>query len=115
MKNQILKIASTLTILMTISAPAMANEKMAAVNNRSMMNMANITPFNLVSGAYRGQFKNSGIPSYNQFNVAVKTGKIDSKTLIQKAIDNGRLDSAKINDQGYINSVKSFLQDITQD
>lgn len=44
-----------------------------------------ITPFNLVEGAYQGRFVEQGIPGFATFNQKVATGDITAEDLVRAA------------------------------
>jgi hypothetical protein len=76
--------------------------------NSHRNNTTEVRPFNLVSLGYQGYFQN--IPSGGSFIAGVKSGKITATTLIQSAIEQGRLSPETLSDRGYINSVNNQLQ-----
>ncbi len=113
MKNEILKIATTLALTLAITAPVMANEKLEKItmtSNTTMNNMGNITPFNLVHSSYQGQFKQQGIPSYSGLLTATKSGEVDAESLVKVAIDQGRLDPSYMENSSYLSHVQFILE-----
>ncbi|MDB9315127.1 hypothetical protein PN462_18575 [Spirulina sp. CS-785/01] len=72
-----------------------------------------ISPFHLVNRAYRGGYKDSGIPSYGVFVTAYRSGQLDAKDLIRAGVIQGRLTTADLYDPTYINAVKSQLEGLT--
>ena len=105
--KRILVSLSALTLSL-ISNPVLTQE-IAAVNQRSIVNNLEITPFNLVMSSYQGSFSNQDIPSYRSFTAAVQSGRITANDLVEQAIASGRLNPETINDQAYLNHVQSHL------
>ncbi|NEO26100.1 MAG: hypothetical protein F6K03_04190 [Kamptonema sp. SIO4C4] len=68
-----------------------------------------ISPFHLVNRAYRGGYKESGIPSYGVFITAYRQGKLDAKDLIRAGVIQGRLTTADLYNPAYISAVESQL------
>ncbi|MCJ8280117.1 MAG: hypothetical protein MJK14_09445 [Rivularia sp. ALOHA_DT_140] len=115
MERLLLAVVGTILIANTATPSALANK--AAVNPNIVQNQVkkNITPFNLVSFAYRGEFKNQGVGGYNSLLTAVRFGEVRGKDLVQYGIDSGRLSVDTINNSGYIASVEFILQDLARD
>ena len=108
MKNKILDLGLIMSIFLAFQLPSLADNNIAANSKSSTRNIVNITPFNLVSSAYQGQFTNFDIPSHLEFLTAVQTNKIDSKILVKSAIESGRLEPKKINERGLSQSSTRF-------
>jgi hypothetical protein len=70
------------------------------------------TPVNLVSLAYRGYFKNQGIPSYGVFIAAYQSGKISAQELVQVAVEANRVSAEVLSDSRYINAVEQGLRSL---
>ena len=104
-------IVSTLTALALSSlvAPAFANE--VARQSASTASITPITPFNLITSAYQGRFKNQGIPSNAIFLTKVRGNQITAETLIEAAIANRRLEADALSDKAYLSAVDSLLED----
>ena len=68
-----------------------------------------LSPVNLVQISYQGFLESQGIPSGSAFIVSVNRGDITAETLIQSAIDKGRLSPQTLNDEGYLNVVQYQL------
>ncbi len=73
------------------------------------------TPVNLVSLAYRGYFKNQGIPSYGTLIAAYQSGKISAQDLVQVAIEANRVSAEVLSDFGYLNAVEQELRTLQDD
>jgi hypothetical protein len=108
-----LLIASLSTLVLAIAAPAYSQE-VSTVNQNLNRNVIEITPSNLVSHGYQGYFKQQGIPSSGAFVAAVRSGKIHASDLVKVAIQQGRLSPEKLNDQSYLHSVKTQLDDLNR-
>ena len=112
MQRLLLATIGTILIATTTTAPAFANKVSANSEITQNKLVKNITPFNLVSLAYRGQLKNQGVPGYNSLLDAIKFNNISGKDLVQHAIDSGRLSPDTINNSKYIGAVEYKLQDL---
>lgn len=73
------------------------------------ISLVEITPYDLVTAAYQGQFVEQGIPSGSRFLTATRLNQIDAEDLVQGAIDAGRLSEAIGGDRGYLYRVNSTL------
>ena len=116
MKTALLMSLSALTLSL-VATPTFAKEVVSQNNRASTSNssIVEITPFDLVYGAYQGDFTNSGIPGYSKFITAVKARKIEAEDLVKEAISRGRLASETIDDRGYISSVNGLMRTIEED
>lgn len=104
----------SLLLMVGATAPAVRAEGTAynpTSHGSASSFVSNITPFSLVTQAYRGYFKEQGIPGYQRFVSAYQNGQIDAKTLVKSAIAANQLSEEALTDQGYINAVKANLQD----
>ncbi len=113
MKRSLLVSLSALTFSL-VTAPAFAND-LAAVNQNSLGNIPEITPFDLVTRSYQGSFTDQGIPSNGALIAAVHTGRVTAKDLVETAIASGRLSPETINNQAYLNNVNSQLSSLDND
>lgn len=100
-------IISGLSIFMMVGATTPAIRAQETTNNRTV---SQLTPFSLVTQAYRGYFKNQGIPGYQRFIAAYQNGQIDARDLVKSAIATNQLSEEALTDQGYINAVKVNLE-----
>ncbi len=73
-----------------------------------------ITPFNLVYRAYRGEFSEQGIPGYTQFLMAYQTGEISPEDLVESAVKASRLPASTLSDESYLSAVQFFLRDLSR-
>lgn len=72
----------------------------------------NLEPVTLVQLAYQGYFADQGIPSHAALKTAIASGEVDAETLVKSAIAKGRLSANTINDDGYLNIVRTQLEDL---
>ena len=107
MKTSILVSLSALALFL-VATPTLAQE-ISQNSQTSTGSIVEITPFDLVYGAYQGDFTNSEIPGYANFITAVNTGKVKAEDLVEEAISLGRLTPETIDDRGYLNSVDGLL------
>lgn len=114
MERLLLAAVGTIFIATTATPPVLANK--TAANSNITQNITqkqikeNITPFNLVSLAYQGEFKTQGVGGYNSLITAILFDEVSGKDLVQIGIDTGRLSANTINDSSYISSVNSQLK-----
>lgn len=73
-----------------------------------------ITPFDLVTTAYQGQYRDHNIPGFGSFTYGVRTGKITAESLVKAAIDSKQLPSQAIADRSYINYVDFQLKSMSR-
>ncbi len=73
-----------------------------------------ITPFNLVHQAYRGQFKQQGIPSYRTLVLAYRAGRIRAIDLVEGAIKANRLSPEILSDRQYLFAVDYLLRGLPE-
>jgi hypothetical protein len=71
-----------------------------------------ITPFELVSGAYQGQYRDHSIPGFGSLSDGVRSGKITAKDLVKAAIESKRLPPQAIDDRSYLGYVDLQLKPI---
>lgn len=111
-------IISGLSLLLTVGITALAvqaQEKTAynpTTHGRTPSSVSQITPFDLVSQAYRGYFKSQGVPGYQSLITAYQGGQIDALSLVKSAIDDNKLSQSVLNDREYINAVDDNLKDL---
>ena len=71
-----------------------------------------MSPFDLVSAAYEGRFKDLGIPGYGQLEDNYDTDQVTAKDLINAGIKMGELSPQAANDEEYINNVDAQLNEL---
>lgn len=108
MKTTLLMSLSALTLSL-MATPTLAKE-IAQNNQVSTGSIVEITPFDLVYGAYQGDFTNSGIPGYANFITAVNSGKVKAENLVNEAIAKRRLAPETIDDRAYLSSVDELMR-----
>ena len=91
-----------------IATPLLAQPRTIS-DRQAALATVEITPYDLVTAAYQGQFVEQGIPSGSRLLTATRLNQIDAKDLVQSAIDVGRLSEATAGDRGYLNRVNSTL------
>lgn len=111
-------ILSSLSVLLISAATAPTLRAETAAFNptaSTTTNTSQLNPFNLVHLAYRGYFRDQGIPGYIAFLSAYETGKISSKDLVQSAVKKNKLSSQVLDDQGYLRAVEAHLERLRRD
>lgn len=74
-----------------------------------------ITPFDLVTGAYQGRFVNQGINSFAVFEQDVATGKVTGKDLVRAAYMEYRATFEDlVGETTFIKDVDRFLETYNQ-
>jgi hypothetical protein len=68
-----------------------------------------LTPFNLVSLAYQGEYRMQGIPGFGSFKSGISSETITAKDLVKAAIDANQLSPGTQTDRGYLNAVEQQL------
>ena len=71
-----------------------------------------LEPFDLVSMAYQGFFKNQGIPSAQSLIVSYRTGDINAKDLVSSAVRANRLPTRFLADDDYVTAVDMQMNDL---
>lgn len=71
-----------------------------------------LTPFNLVTFADRGYFKEQGIPAHAILRSAYNFGQIDATNIVQAAVKANRLDPQFLDDQSYLSAVEAQLSSL---
>lgn len=105
-------ISSTVTVFLATLSPVAFADEMAATSEAGSRNH-HIEPFNLVYGAYQGQFSNQGIPSSQRFINAYDHSQIEAQELVEAAIAKGRLPQDALQDRGYLNAVGWHLEGLS--
>lgn len=71
-----------------------------------------ITPYNLVSLAYRGYFQQQGIPSYVALVSAHQMRTISAQELVEAGVNANRLSSQFLTDPNYLSAVEFALSNL---
>ena len=111
--NRILIGTLSTILLSTIAAPALAQQ--VTLGSSRNLNIVEITPFDLVTGAYQGRFEDQGIPSSAIFLAQIRSNKISAEDLVDSAISAGRLSENTRYDQSYLNSLESIMDNLDKD
>ena len=111
MKKILIGTLSTI-LLSSIAIPVSAQ---VTLNSSRTRNLVEITPFDLVTGAYQGRFEEQGIPSNAVFLARVRGNRISAEDLVNSAISAGRLSENTLYDQSYLNSVETIMNNLDKD
>ncbi|MFB2893519.1 hypothetical protein ACE1CI_11455 [Aerosakkonemataceae cyanobacterium BLCC-F50] len=98
-------------LLSAMSSPAVlaqTNTQNSVVNNED--SQYSISPFNLVSMAYQGFFKEQGVPSAGALINAYNFGNVKARDIVAGAVKTDRLPAQILNDRDYITAVDWQLQ-----
>ena len=74
-----------------------------------------ITPFDLVEGAYQGLLQEQGIPTYDTLISEYVEGKVTPEKIVRAAIQANRLQPTALQDKEYLNAVRAYLDDLSHD
>ncbi len=74
-----------------------------------------ITPFDLVEGAYQGLLQEQGIPTYDALLSEYAEGKVTPEEIVRAAIQANRLQPTALQNKGYLNAVGEHLDDLSHD
>ena len=105
-------IGSAVTVVFAALSPAALASEMAAVSE-TRTNDHDIQPFNLVQGAYQGQFSEQGISGFNGLVNGYQSSRIEAEDLVEAAIAKGRLSQDTLEDSGYLSAVSLQLQGLS--
>ncbi len=116
MKRLVISALSTV-VFATLVAPAMAGGSVAfkkSLNTNVVATsvVSDITPFNLISGAYQGRFVRQGIPSGAIFLSRIRSNRIDAEDLVKAAIASNRLSEDTLQNEEYLDYVDSLLESL---
>jgi len=97
-----------------ISTTTVVLDAKSEVKTLSMATIPNrveerISPYNLTSLAYQGYYSGEGIASAGALIQDINSGKINEVKLIQAAIDAHQLAPETLNDDSYVQSVRTQL------
>ena len=95
----------------TVSASETAMNP-TALNNTTQINSVKTSPVDLVYLAYRGYFKDRGIPSSQTLITAYSLGNISAEKLIQAGVETQRVTSDVLEDAEYVSAVESMLNNL---
>ena len=112
MKRILIGTLSTI-LLSSLAFPALADQ--VTLSSREARNIVEISPFDLVTGAYQGRFEDQGIPSSAVFLAKIRSNKIEAEDLVRSAISAGRLSENTLYDRDYLNSVETMMNNLDKD
>ena len=72
-------------------------------------------PFQLVNMAYEGALVDQGIPGHLQLEQDYTAGRIRPRDLVMAAVQAGDLPESRLQDEGYINAVRSQMRSLMID
>ena len=85
-------------------------------NNPSIQQIEQqITPFDLVEGAYQGLLQEQGIPTNDRLISDYVEGKVTPEEIVRAAIQANRLQPTALQDKGYLSAVRAHLDDLSHD
>jgi hypothetical protein len=105
----ILLVSATTTSAVTAETTATNS---AALGSAPDYLNSQITPFNLVSLAYRGYLRSQGIPSYSLFLSAYRMGSIRAEDIVSSAVEANRLPADALTDRDYLKAVETQLDNL---
>jgi len=75
----------------------------------AQVTLRRINAFDLVSAAYRGRYKDLGIPAYARLDQAYRGGQITALDLVKAAVEASQLSAIALEDKSYIKAVDTSL------
>ncbi len=72
-------------------------------------------PFQLVNMAYEGAFIEQGVPGHLQLEQDYTAGRVRPRDLVMAAVQAGDLPESRLQDEGYINAVRSQMRSLMID
>ncbi len=118
MKRLFLTSLSIVAISLAVSTSAQARgrtevliQPMTKISNNTPASKY-ITPFNLVSSAYQGQYRDHSIPGFGSLIDGARIGRITATDLVKAAIASESLPQEMINDLDYLRRVEVQLRSL---
>lgn len=74
-----------------------------------------MSPFALVSAAYRGRFEDWDIPGFANLETEYQAGNVTAQNVVQAGVEAGELSPQAADDEGYINDVEAELNGLNSD
>lgn len=102
----------SMLILSGAAAPAAFANKVTLnpqARNQTTISVQSITPFDLVTRAFNGEFEDQGIPGGLALINAHNYNRIGAEDLVKGAINEGRLTLDRLEDEGYLHAVAMQL------
>jgi hypothetical protein len=93
-----------------VGAPLAQAETPKPTTAGKAVSLPELSAFDLASLAYRGAFRDQGIPGYAILTEAHRAGRIRAKDLVNAAIKTNRLSNQALTDQRYINAIDANLR-----
>lgn len=109
---------SIIAIVLSVSTSAQARGHKAVLIqpmtkiSKNIPTSKYINPFDLVSSAYQGQYRDHSIPGFGALINGARIGRITAKDLVKAAIDSKELLPEMIDDRDYIGRVEAQLRTI---
>lgn len=101
-----------LVAIATIGSVAPAPNVQADMVSDRQYSSYPIAPVDLVSQAYRGQFKDLGIPSYSALLLRYRWRQITAESLVEKVVEADLLPESVLSDSSYLNTVDAQLRSL---
>ena len=101
-----IKITARLILLLFLIFPELVRAEEVTVAQQVT---ERIDAFNLVSAAYRGRFREWGIPAYARLDQAYRGGQITAADLVEAAIKANQLSAIALEDESYLHAVDTNL------
>jgi hypothetical protein len=111
MKKLILLTLSVLTLSLATANQAKAENRLEHLNRMTMSNAASngLSPFELVSRAYQGEYSMQGISGFGSFSSGIASGRITARDLVRAANEAQQLSSELATDPNYQRAVATLL------
>jgi hypothetical protein len=112
MKKLILLTISVLTLSLATATNVKAENRLEHLDRVMMSNntvSADLSPFELVSRAYQGEYSMQGISGFGSFSSGITSGRITARDLIRAATEAQQLSSELATDPSYQRAVATLL------
>lgn len=103
----------SLLLLSVAAGPAVVAGEVTlnpGTQNQTTIPVQSITPFDLVTRAFNGEFEDQGIPGGIALIDAHNYHRIEAEDLVKGAINEGRLTIDMLEDEGYLHAVEMQLE-----
>ncbi|MEH1792884.1 hypothetical protein [Nostoc sp.] len=107
--NSALIVACITFLPAIVDAQTVNTNNSAEQINTDSSNISYLQPFNIAFLAYKGAFKEQGIPSAGSLISEFQIGNVTAKDVVEAAIKAKKLPAQVLNDRGYVNAVESQL------
>jgi hypothetical protein len=108
--KRIASVGASLLLTFTVGAPLTHAETPKPTTEGKAVSVPELSAFDLASLAYRGYFRDQGIPGYAILTEAHRAGRIRAKDVVNAAIKTNRLSNQALTDQRYINAIDANLR-----